>query len=139
MSVCDKALEMYEVQEGYYACENQNQITDWLTHQPEFCDDLLADWTGTTGISALVAYEKGSFHDPSLWLLYVPHFLSKHFDLLCFKAQYPELDIDALFADMSAQFHQLSQEHGHPLPVSGCNHKVFCGFMYDVNDLLCQN
>ncbi|MCU0352439.1 MAG: hypothetical protein MUD08_01665 [Cytophagales bacterium] len=150
MAVCDKVLEMYEVQEGYYACENQDQIADWLTLQPEFCETLLADWTKTTKISALVTYEKGSFHvyflvsehlmgDPCLWLLYVPNFLSKHFDLLCFKAQYPELDIEELFADMSAQFHQLSQTHGHPLPVSGCNHKIFSGFMYDVNDILCQN
>ncbi len=148
MAVCNKVLDLYEVQEGYYACENQDQIVDWLSQRPTFAQKM--DWYKDAHVSTLVTYEKGSFHvyflvqeasmgEHCLWLLYIPNYLSKHFDLLCFSNQYPELDTNKLFHDLSTQFAQLTASKGHPLPVSGCRHSVFTGFMYDIESMFSKN
>lgn len=141
---------MYEVQEGYYACENQEQIADWLFQHPEFAAKAQAHHHKDAHVSALVTYEAGSFQvyflvheivmeENCLWLLYVPNYLSRHFDLLCFSSQYPNLDITDLFYDLSTQFSQLSASKGHVLPVSGCRHAMFTGFMYDIESMFSKN
>jgi|GEM_PF-5621871 len=150
MAVCNKVLDLYEVQEGYYACENQEQIADWLFQHPAFAEKSGEHYYKDAYVSALVTYEKGTFNvyflvheivmgEQCLWLLYVPNYLGKHFDLLCFSSQYPELDITDLFYDMSAQFTRLSETNGHPLPVSGCRHDIFTGFMYDIDSIFSKN
>ncbi len=150
MAVCNKSLDMYEVQEGYYACENQDQIAEWLFQNPGLAPETDVFCQDQANISSLVLYDKGSFHvyflvqetvmdEKCTWLLFIPNFLSKHFDLLCFASQYPNLDINELFDDMAAQFSRLSSEKGHLLPVSGCRHSMFTGFMYDIETILSKN
>lgn len=150
MAVCNKVLDLYEVQEGYYACENQEQIADWLFQHPFLYKKIMESNNQEAHVSALVTYEKSSFHvyflvsevlmgENCLWLLYVPNYLSKHFDLMCFAHQYTDVDISNLFYEMSAQFTKLSTEQGHILPVSGCRHSMFTGFMYDTDSLVSKN
>ncbi|MDJ1471320.1 hypothetical protein QNI19_27955 [Cytophagaceae bacterium DM2B3-1] len=150
MAVCNKVLDLYEVQEGYYACENQEQIADWLFQHPSLYKKILESSEQEANVLSLVTYEKGSFHvyflvsevvmgENCLWLLYVPNYLSKHFDLLCFAHQYTNMDITELFSDMSNQFTSLSAEKGHILPVSGCKHSIFTGFIYDTDSIFSKN
>lgn len=149
MAVCNKVLDMYEVQDGYYACENQEQIAQWILQHPDLVPDRTIHTTQAS-ISGLVVYEKACFHvyflvqevvmdEVCTWLLFIPNYLSKHFDLLCFASQYPSLDINELFQDLSAQFSRLSTSKGHLLPVSGCRHSMFTGFMYDIETIASKN
>ncbi len=153
-TILNTDLHLREIQEGFFICENSGQITDLLQQRPGiFADTGQGSDTAApaqTRVSVAVTREGASFSvyflvrefaggEDSCWLLYVPNYLSKCFNLCCFSRYRPEVDVPALFGDMLKQFEQLFCSTRPALPVCCYCHPQFTGFVYDTDEVLHRN
>ena len=143
-------LNLYEIQDGFFVCDNSGQVMRWLQHNPGMFEAAGGLSFEKSSVSAAITHGNASFSvhflvrevagsKANCWLLYVPDYLSKCFNLQCFRHYGPDIDIKALFCDMLGQLKKLIRSAKPPLPVCGYCHPVFTGFAYDTNLFLNDN
>lgn len=146
-SITKDQLDLYEIQDGVFVCEDSGQVMRWLRR---YAGNFGSPAAGQNTVLAAVTHENAAFHvrfivremhrgQPLCWMLYVPNYLSKHFNLQCFGHCCPETNVPALFRAMLVQFQELIRSNGFTLPVCGYCHPEFTGFVYDTERLLNEN